>query len=72
MGRTDGVAYWNLDSGAVWVECAAADSSHLVAGGIDDELAAYDALAVAGFSRRTNWGIVPGNPRRRFLPVTGP
>ena len=72
MGRTDGVAYWNLDSGAVWVEYALTDSSRPVAGGVTNELAAYDALAAAGFSRRMNWGIVPGNPRRRFLSVTGP
>ena len=63
-------AYWNKDSGAVWVDPGAGESAVKIAGDATSALAAYDALALAGFVRHGNWEIVPGASRHRVAAVT--
>ncbi|MBP2451819.1 MULTISPECIES: hypothetical protein [Mycobacteriaceae] len=41
-----------------------------IAGDATSALAAYDALALAGFVRHGNWEIVPGASRHRVAAVT--
>ncbi|OLT97714.1 hypothetical protein BKG60_04935 [Mycobacterium syngnathidarum] len=63
-------AYWNKDSGAVWVDPGAGAAVVKIAGEATSALAAYDALALAGFVRHGNWEIVPGASRHRVAAVT--
>lgn len=65
-------AYWNKDSGAVWVDPGAGASAVKVANDAAGALAAYDALARAGFVRHGNWEIVPGASRHRVAIVSRP
>lgn len=69
LNQTGTIAFWNKDSGAVWVEFDDGTPAEELADGIRDELAAYDALVRGGFSRRHNWMVVPGIPRRRSVDV---
>lgn len=62
-------AMWNTETGEVWVEFTGGRDPLRLASGVHAELDAYDAVVRSGFSRRSNWLIVPGVPQRRSLDV---
>lgn len=63
-------ARWNTVTGAVWVCAADGATVASCSGEAFDPLAAYDAVAAAGFRRSANWLILPGMPHMRCLDVT--
>ena len=68
MAEQRAQAYWNTETGTVWIETAE-DPAYRLAESVGTALAAYDTVAASGWSRSGNWMIRPGIQHQRVLDV---
>lgn len=71
LAGTSETATWNKISGAVWVG-EPGNTARLITGTAATVLDAGEALACAGYVRRSDWLIVPGVEHFRCCEVTLP